>query len=118
MACFLVPLVQAAGTTAIQKIIEKKKGKDYIWSKRLGTLNTLLWGGIIMLIIDHIWNGEIKLFPPFFSFLENPQIAFHEITTLGITMSIVITLIWVGMILFEYLSRGYSKTTKLQKHHG
>jgi hypothetical protein len=103
MACFLAPLGEAIITTVVQKVVEKREKKSagehtagisLTWSKRLGWLNKMLWGGSIMLAIDHIWNGEIVLRPPFLTAASNPAAMWHEIATLGLAMAAVVTAIW------------------------
>jgi hypothetical protein len=54
MVCYLVPLSTAIGTLVMKKMCKQKGG-------RFGLLNMMLWGGAIMLVIDHLWNGELFL---------------------------------------------------------
>ena len=75
MACFIVPLVQAVATTAYRKRMEKTQVEpaqsNYnALSKHLPTLEKMLWGGSLMLIVDHILNGEVTWMYPFFTALE------------------------------------------------
>ena len=53
MACFVAPLVQAIATTAYRKISKKPVPAS------LKTLETMLWGGSVMLIVDHVITGEL-----------------------------------------------------------
>jgi hypothetical protein len=108
MACFVAPLGEAIIMTVVQKVIEKREKKTagirasgigLTWSKRLGWLNKMLWGGSIMLAIDHIWNGEVVLQPPFLTAASNPAAMWHEIATLGLTMAAVVTAIWGIIVL-------------------
>ena len=50
--------------------------------RNLKTLELMLWGGTIMLLVDHIINGEF--------FAWNPM----ELLTVGLPMSLVVTAIW------------------------
>ena len=74
MACFLVPVGEAIVTTVVQKVAEKREKKDETekmektglkWSRRLSWLNKMLWGGSIMLALEHVWHGEVVPWPPF-----------------------------------------------------
>lgn len=111
MACFLVPVGEAIVTTVVQKVVEKKEKKDgeertnvtgLTWSRRLGWLNKMLWGGSILLAFEHLWHGEIVPWPPFLTAMSNPADTasmLHEIATFGTTMAVCVTLIWGIMIL-------------------
>lgn len=114
MACFLVPGGEAIVTTVVQKVVERKekrvatvkdhkKGK---WSQRLGWLNNMLWGGCFLLLLEHIWHGEIVPWPPFLTAMESADetsAMLHEMATYGITMAVVITVIWGVMVLVAEL---------------
>jgi len=54
MACYAVPLVSAL----ILYLLRNRSGKSSIY---LYWLNLLLAGGAAMLVIDHLWNGELFL---------------------------------------------------------
>ena len=97
MACFLVPGAEAVVTTIVQKAVGKERAKKW----KLGWLNTMLWGGVILLAIEHIWHGEVVPWPPFLTAMKNPAdvpIMLHEMATVGGAMSIVITLVWIMLV--------------------
>ena len=110
MACFLVPTGEAIVTTIIQKVTEKKEKKSeaakpptsgLTWSRKLGWLNKLLWGGSLLLALEHIWHGEVVPWPPFLTAMKNPSdIApmLHEIATVGVTMAVCVTIFWVILV--------------------
>lgn len=117
MACFIVPGGEAVVTTIIQKIIEKKerdtagerpqikqpRGK---WSQRLHWLNVMLWGGCLLLALEHIWHGEVVPWPPFLTAMETPGEVgpmLHEVATYGVTMAVVVTVVWGIMVLVAEL---------------
>ena len=54
MACFIVPMVLAIATTSIQLSTHNLAQK-----LKLSLLNALLWGGVILLALEHVWHGEI-----------------------------------------------------------
>ena len=58
----------------------------------------MLWGGSLMLIVDHIINGEVTWMYPFFTALESEgggMVMLREMLTVGVPMSIVVTAAWV-----------------------
>jgi hypothetical protein len=115
MACFLVPAGEAIVTTVVQKVAEKRERKDggekakktgLTWSRRLSWLNKMLWGGTILLALEHVWHGEVVPWPPFLTAMANPaDIApmLHEMVVFGGAMVVAITAIWGIMILVAEL---------------
>ena len=111
MACFLVPMGEAIVTTVIQKIVKNKekeaeaegvKQTGLTWSRKLSWLNNLLWGGVALLAFEHLWHGEIVLWPPFLTAMKNPaDVApmLHEMETIGAGMAIFVSIIWLVMVL-------------------
>ena len=79
MACFIVPLTQAVVTTIYRKVT---KQTDTFVGRNLKTLEQMLWGGSVMLLIDHLINGEL--------FAWN----LREVLTIGVPMSVVVTAVW------------------------
>ena len=101
MACFLVPTTEAIVTTVIKKVADKK-GSDNIFIKKMGWLNTMLWGGSALLAFEHVWHGEVTPWFPFLTAAQNAEDAaemLHEMMTSGVAMAILVTLVWVVMVL-------------------
>jgi len=117
MACFLVPMTEAIVLTVAQKVLEKNEKaapqrvtseggytmEKTPFSKKLGWLNKLLWGGSALLAFEHLWHGEIV---PFFPFLtaatEGPEAVSEmlgEMGSVGVSMAVLITAVWVVMLL-------------------
>lgn len=102
MACFIVPLVQAVATTAYRKRMEKTQVEPaqsnyHALSKHLPALEKMLWGGSLMLIVDHILNGEVTWMYPFFTALETEGgglVMLKEMLTVGVPMSVIVTVAW------------------------
>ena len=98
MSCFIVPLTQALVTSAIRKSNEKHNRSDRsIFSRHLPALEKMLWGGSVMLIVDHVINGELTWKFPFFTALEQVgggAVMLREMLTVGVPMSLTITAIW------------------------
>ena len=98
MACFIVPLTQAIATTAYRKHVATT-GKDTFVTRNLKTLELMLWGGSLMLIVDHIINGEVTWMYPFFTALETEgggAVMLREILTVGVPMSLLVTGVWAA----------------------
>ena len=98
MSCFIVPLAQAMVTSAIRKSNEKKNRSDHsVFARHLPALEKMLWGGSVMLIVDHIINGELTWKFPFFTALElegGGTVMLREMLTVGVPISLVITVVW------------------------
>jgi hypothetical protein len=115
MACFLVPVGEAIVTTVTQKVIEKKEkqsgdakaaGTGLKWSRRLGWLNKMLWGGSLLLAIEHVWHGEVVPWPPFLTAMETPGEVgpmLHEMATFGVAMAAAVTVVWGIIVLVAEL---------------
>lgn len=88
MACFAVPTAAAIVTTAIGKKVPEKY--------HLNWLNSMLWGGVIMLAVEHIAHGEVVLYPPFLT--TGLFEVLPEMIRVGILMTLVIFLLWGVMI--------------------
>ncbi|MGB9741447.1 MAG: hypothetical protein ACPLW8_03435 [Candidatus Bathyarchaeales archaeon] len=96
MACFLVPMALAIITSIIQKSARSLAEKLKLW-----ILNALLWGGVILLALEHVWHAEVVPWPPFLTAMSNPAdipVMLHEMATVGTAMSVVTFLTW-GTIL-------------------
>ncbi|MBP5573227.1 MAG: hypothetical protein J6X40_03575 [Bacteroidales bacterium] len=106
MSCFIVPLTQALATTAYRKTHEASihNPKSSVLKRHLPALEKMLWGGSVMLVVDHIINGEVTWRYPFFTALESAgggQIMLKEMLTVGLPMSLVLTLVWIGYALVK-----------------
>jgi len=119
MACFLVPMGEAIVTSVIQRSVEKKEKKSgegnagqtgLRWSHKLSWLNKMLWGGVILLALEHVWHGEVTPWPPFLTAMKNPaDVApmLHEMATVGTAMAITVTAVWALMVIaVELMIRG------------
>ena len=110
MACFTVPVAEAIVTTAITKIVKSKEkaGKSSSkgevmkvkLSEKLSWLNKMLLGGSALLAFEHVWHGEVIPTFPFLTAVTNGETSemLHEMGTVGVTMSVLVTLVWVGMV--------------------
>ncbi|HBN81137.1 MAG TPA: hypothetical protein DD433_07140, partial [Ruminococcaceae bacterium] len=62
----------------------------------------MLWGGVFLLAIEHVWHGEVVPWPPFLTAMNNPadiRPMLMEILTVGGTMVLFVTAVWFVMTL-------------------
>ena len=127
MACFVVPMTEAIVVSVVKKAAQKKEAKmaecerlpktakdlsrmHISWSRKLSWLNRMLWGGVLLLVIEHVWHGEVVPWPPFLTSMSNLRdmiAAFYEMASIGTSMAVFVTLVWVVMIVAAdwYLNR-------------
>ena len=109
MACFLAPLAEAVVVSAIKGLVGNKKSaadvvaeskdtdKTVSIKQKLGWLQNMLYGGSALLAIEHIYHGEVVLYPPFLTAMRNPADVpemLHEIATVGVGMAVLVTAVW------------------------
>src|SRR4030043_1222894 len=93
MACFLAPMATGIITTVFRKKIPA--------ALKISWLNIMLWGGVAMLTIEHIAHGEVVLYPPFLTAMQDPAaipVMVQEIAIVGGTMTLAIVVIWVVLV--------------------
>ena len=99
-------MTQAIATTAYRKLNAKKieaSGAAPLM-RHIPALEKMLWGGTVMLIVDHIINGEVTWKYPFFTALTETGgagVMLREMLTVGLPMSVVLTLVWIGYALLK-----------------
>lgn len=113
MACFVVPAAEAVVTTIVEKRLAAKECKavgtevsakeahTIPFSRKVKWLNHMLWGGSALLAFEHVWHGEIVPYFPFLSAAGNPEDLARmltEMSTTGVTMAALVTLVWGGMV--------------------
>ncbi len=108
MACFLVPAAEAVATSIAKIEADKKetakKTEQEIkipFSTKLSWLRNMLWGGAVLLAFEHVWHGEVVPYFPFLTAASNPADKaemLHEMATVGVTMAVIITVVWVCML--------------------
>ena len=132
MACFLVPTAEAVVTTLVAKTEKKKEQKisaeekevtvervKVPFSRKLKWLNYLLLGGAVLLAFEHLWHGEIVPYFPFLTAASNAEdmaTMFHEMSTVGVTMALVVTGVWGVMCLVaDAMAKKENEARSLQK---
>ncbi len=104
MACFAVPVAEAVVTTIVQKVLAKKEQSSKAknpFSRKLQWLNNMLWGGSALLAFEHVWHGEVVPWFPFLTAAESPESTsemLHEMSTVGVTMAALVTVVWLAMV--------------------
>ena len=101
---FLVPAAEAAVTTIVKKVIDKKTDGKNIFAEKLGRLNGMLWGGSGLLAFEHLWHGEITPFFPFLTAASNHDDLvqmLHEMAVSGTSMALVVTGAWAATVIVE-----------------
>ncbi len=103
MACFLAPMALAIIMTFIQLLT---RHSDLSQKLKLTTLNTMLWGGVVILAAEHVFHGEITAFAPYLTAMSSPAdtaVMLSEIATIGGSMTAAISLTWVGTLAVSML---------------
>ena len=98
MACFIVPGGEAVVVSIVQKATKDKEKKEQIKNRlHLDWLSKMLWGGTILLAVEHVWHGEVVPWPPFLTAMATPAAIpemLHEMATVGGAMAGVLTGVW------------------------
>ena len=111
MACFLVPTTEAIVTSVASKklnaYVDESEASDLTihFIKNMKTLNSMLLGGSALLMFEHLWHGEITPFFPFRTAASSPQkftAMLKEMATVGVTMALFVTFVWVVMTLVTF----------------
>lgn len=129
MACFIIPATEAIVVTTISKALQNKEKKNIQsmpqdmgvlqevkipMSQKLQKLSNFLWGGSALLMFEHIWHGEVSLFFPFLTAASNPADftnMLHEMSTVGVTMAVVVTIFWGALTYIEAKVKGKETVT-------
>jgi len=84
--------------TAIVTTVFRKKIPSAL---KISWLNLMLWGGVAILVIEHIAQGEVLLYPPFLTAMQNLAVIpsmVQELVTIGGTITLAIVLIWAILV--------------------
>ena len=130
MACFIVPAAEAVVTTVAAKAFKAKEKAELSeatkeelskasgkipFSKKMGWLNQMLWGGSALLAFEHVWHGEVAAWFPFLTAMETKEGAMtmlHEMSTVGVGMAVLVTAVW-GVLLL--VSKTMEKDIELEE---
>jgi len=103
MACFLVPTAEAIVATIVERRTGDKpaaKPGAIPLRTKLKWLTTMLWGGAILLGLEHIWHGELTWQFPFLTAVRDGETAtmLQEMGTVGLGMALAVTAVWGAMV--------------------
>jgi hypothetical protein len=119
MACFTVPAAEAIVATVVKKRVKSAEAKGiepkakalkasesadnrrFSWGVKFSWLTVMLWGGAILLCLEHIWHGEVVPWPPFLTAMTSAAATgamLHEIATVGVGMAVLVTAVWGVMV--------------------
>lgn len=93
MACFLVAAAVGVFTTAFRNKVPEKYHVNW--------LNTMIWTGVVALLVEHIWHGEIVPWFPFLTAMSDPAdtaVMLTEMAQIGIPMLLAIVAAWGIMV--------------------
>ncbi len=95
MCCFFVPTAEAAVLVASAFVLGKS-GRVFAQNAAFHCrrLSFLLFGGSLLLAIEHLWHGELIFSPPFITAMksaEDTEVMIHEIATVGVAMAVLVT---------------------------
>lgn len=95
MACFTAPLASAIAATAAKSAIRSESTSNP-FVRRIGWLQKMLFGGSLLLAIEHAWHGEITWRYPFLTAVRDGDAAgmLHEIATVGVAMTALVVAVW------------------------
>ena len=116
MACFMVSaataaVVEVAGRYELKK--EKRTEEEGVQklegqpnrsviplSVKLRWLRNMLLGGVVLLLFEHIWHGEVTPWFPFLTAMSDSLDTaemLHEMTTVGFGMVFAVFIVWIGV---------------------
>ncbi len=127
MACFIVPAAEAVVVGVVKKVAEKKEAESTVagstdnttghegitFATKLGWLFKMLIGGAVLLLFEHVWHGEIVPYPPFITAMYSAGDTaemLHEMSTVGVSMAVLITFVWVGMVVISGIMERRAET--------
>lgn len=104
MACVVVPFVEAVGISVAEKVLAKRTveggiARDFV--EKIPVLKNMLYGGSLLLAVEHVYHGEISFIPPFLTAARNPAeipAMLREMATVGVAMALLTTAVWAGYV--------------------
>ncbi|MCH5289527.1 MAG: hypothetical protein J1E32_06410 [Treponema sp.] len=111
MACVVVPFVEAVGISVAEKALAKRTveggiARDFV--EKISVLKNMLYGGSLLLAVEHIYHGEISFIPPFLTAARNPAeipAMLREMATVGVAMALLTTAVWAGYVALSRVFR-------------
>ncbi len=131
MACFVVGGAEAVAVSVVRHVVKKHEveqgvidaegnqltevsEKGYCLTRKLGWLASMLWGGVALLCIEHIWHGEVVLHAPFLTAMTNAADTaemLYEMSTVGVGMCVLVTFVWaIGCLVADTVAKRAGST--------
>lgn len=104
MACVVVPFVEAVGISVAEKVLARRTVEGGIardFAEKIPVLKNMLYGGSLLLAVEHVYHGEISFIPPFLTAARNPAeipAMLREMATVGVAMALLTTAVWAGYV--------------------
>ena len=104
MACVVVPFVEAVGISVAEKALARRTVEGGIardFAEKIPVLKNMLYGGSLLLAVEHVYHGEISFIPPFLTAARNPEeipAMLREMATVGLAMALLTTAVWAGYV--------------------
>ncbi len=126
MACFTAAIAEVAVVSFIKHKVAQKEQNSHSTqtsstqsakiplSTKLSWLITMLWGGVFLLAIEHIYHGEIIAEFPFLTAVKdgNTSEMLMEIATIGGGICVLIPLVW--LIACHFADKAFAQKANLQ----
>lgn len=125
MSCFVVPLTEAVVVSAAKALINRRNNAKNVvnesqesklklesFNKKISILQNMLYGGSFLLALEHIYHGEVVLYPPFITAMRTAEML-HEMATVGVSMSLLVTAAWGAGILIYKLCKKIAKKEEI-----
>ncbi len=115
MACFIVSAATAVVVgvaekceTHREKLEESNENRELMGteeikiplSMKLHWLKNMLIGGVVLLLFEHIWHGEVTPWFPFLTAMADASDMaemLREMATVGTGMLAAVTFVWIGV---------------------
>lgn len=112
MCCFFVPGAEAIALSAVSLVLKRghhdehdeKRSFSQKLAHHLTRLSHLLYGGSLLLALEHIWHGEIMFAPPYITAMQSPEdteVMLEEMSTAGVSMAVLVTLAYAAYELIK-----------------
>ena len=122
MCCFFVPTAEAvvlATASLALNHLNIKGGKSLAFHCK--RLSQTLFGGSVLLAVEHMWHGELTAYPPFITAMKSPKDTaemLHELATVGVSMAVLVTVVYLVYSIAEKLLSGSKKGVVSEQQAG
>lgn len=111
VACFIAPLLAGLIMGLLNRV------RKFSSNLKLDMLFYMLLGGALVLAAEHACHGELVLYPPFLTAMQNPEdipTMLNEIIIVGGSMTLAVTTLWLGVVsISKKLETGSAHLTRV-----